>query len=290
MLPSRSRNYAFTDNTNDTAFWDAVDCKYVVYGKEVAPTTGQPHLQGTIVFEHAKSVSAVRQLFPQAHWEICRSVHASIKYCKKEGDFTERGSPPSQGKRTDFHDVYDSIREDNATYEDILELNPRIAIQYTQGFKSAINIQVKHRSQDVVPEVHWFYGPTASGKSRQAFLEAGENAYVVPTTGRFWDLYSGETEVIFDDFRVGQIDFALLLKILDRYRMSVEVKGSSVKLAATKFWITTPLDPVNTYTKHNHNTGQDYINENINQLVRRCTDIRRFGPLPEYPIFINEQV
>jgi len=290
MTNARSRNYAVTDNTNDTAFWNTVDCKYIVVGKEIAPTTLHPHLQITIVFKEAKTVTAARALFPVGHWEIARSVHASIKYCKKEGDFTERGSPPAQGKRTDFDDVYDAITQDQATYNDILELNPRIAIQFTQGVKAAINSQVKHRSQDVAPEVHWFYGPTASGKSREAFAQAGENAYVVPTTGRFWDGYAGEECVIFDDFRSTQIDFALFLKILDRYRMSVEVKGSSVKLAATKFWITTPDDPTATYTRVNHATNQMYINENINQLVRRCTEIRRFGPLPLAPIFNNDQV
>lgn len=289
-MTARSRNYAVTDNTNDINFWSSVPCKYIIVGKEVAPTTGREHLQITICFASAKTQTAARALLPAAHWEIARSVHASIIYCKKEDNYTERGTPPSQGKRSDFNDVYEAIQHDQATYEDILEMNPRIGIQFQQGIKAAINAQIKHRSQDVEPEVHWFYGPTASGKSREAFLQAGEDAYIVPSTGKFWDGYCGQTKVIFDDFRPQQIEFALFLKILDRYRMQVEVKGSSCKLAATKFWITTPQDPLATYTQHNHNTGQDYIKENINQLVRRCTEIRRFGPVPVFPIFNNEQV
>lgn len=287
-VEGRHRSWCFTDNECLADVWASAPCKYIVYGVETAPTTGQRHFQGFIMFQHAKSFAAVKLVHPRCHWEVARNVRASIEYSKKDGVVTERGTPPAQGKRTDFEDVYELIK-DGGSYEDILEVNPGIAIKNVQGVKAAIASQVQHRSQDVAPQVHWFWGPTGSGKSREAFLQAGEDAYVWCSTGKFWEGYMGQKNVIMDDFRPDQINFALLLKILDRYRMTVEVKGGSCKLAATNFWITTPQDPRSTYTGRNHITGQTWERENIDQLVRRCTEVRQFGAVQLYPIFNNEQ-
>lgn len=61
---------------------------YLIYGREVA-TTGTRHLQGYVTFATAKRLTGVRKLNSRAHWEIARSVEASIRYCKKDGDFVE---------------------------------------------------------------------------------------------------------------------------------------------------------------------------------------------------------
>ena len=54
---SRNRNYCFTfNNYPDTSLVDNLICKYIAYSKEVAPTTGTPHLQGYVTFVNAKTV------------------------------------------------------------------------------------------------------------------------------------------------------------------------------------------------------------------------------------------
>eukprot|EP00965_Chrysotila_dentata_P257610 6212938-Pleurochrysis_carterae.AAC.18 len=43
------RNYVFTKNhymDEDIDRLDAAEVKHMIYGKEIAPTTGTPHLQG----------------------------------------------------------------------------------------------------------------------------------------------------------------------------------------------------------------------------------------------------
>lgn len=99
-MSSRTRDFCFTLNNwteGEAEAILAISCKYVCFGKEVAPGTGTPHLQGYIYFAQPKGQVAVRALIPRAHVEA-RSRNSSaaqaIAYCRKEGDFYERGTAP----------------------------------------------------------------------------------------------------------------------------------------------------------------------------------------------------
>jgi len=85
-----------------------------------------------------------------------------------------------------------------------------------------------------------FIGPTGTGKSKLVWEQAGEDAYVKNPTTKWFDGYSGQRHVILDEFR-GDINISHLLRWLDRYPVTVEIKGSSMPLAATKFWICSNL-------------------------------------------------
>lgn len=83
---------------------------YVVFGKEVAPTTGTPHLQGFVMLNYRPILKGVIKLFGllrngqnPVHFRIstCKDVCDAADYCKKDGDVFEFGTlpPPSiQGK------------------------------------------------------------------------------------------------------------------------------------------------------------------------------------------------
>jgi len=78
---------------------------YVVAGREVAPTTGQKHLQCYAVFDARKSFAVVRALLPQCHLERARgSPTQAADYCRKDGNFEEYGTLPQsqRGKRSDW--------------------------------------------------------------------------------------------------------------------------------------------------------------------------------------------
>lgn len=99
--------------------------------------------------------------------------------------------------------------------------------------------------QAIEREVFVFYGPTGSGKSRRAWSETaslGLPTYSKDPRTKFWCGYRGQELVVIDEFR-GGIDIAHLLRWFDRYPCSVETKGGSVPLCATKFWITSNLHP-----------------------------------------------
>lgn len=68
---------------------------YLVFGKEVAPSTGLPHLQGYLELPKKKSLGGVKGLlFPRVHLEIAKGTFLENKtYCSKGGDVFEKGSP-----------------------------------------------------------------------------------------------------------------------------------------------------------------------------------------------------
>ena len=97
-LNARSQNFCFTQNNYvDTKLVDSIECKYIIYGKEVGDS-GTPHLQGVVVFPTQRSLGSVIKKLPGCHVEITRALPEAIQYCKKEGDFTERGTPPKTPK------------------------------------------------------------------------------------------------------------------------------------------------------------------------------------------------
>lgn len=91
-----------------------------------------------------------------------------------------------------------------------------------------------------------FWGETGAGKSKLAWEQAGLDAYPKAPTTKFWDGYQGENHVVIDEF-TGQVEITHLLRWLDRYPVLVEQKGSGCVLRATRFWITSNVDPRDWY-------------------------------------------
>jgi len=82
---------------------------YLVFGREIAPTTGTPHLQGYVVFKNGITILDFKRLTTaRLHVEVARGSHQQNReYCIKDGDFNEYGVLPEsrQGERTDINSV-----------------------------------------------------------------------------------------------------------------------------------------------------------------------------------------
>ena len=90
---SRVQNYCFTLNNytvEEETDVMTIDCKYLVIGREVGEN-GTPHLQGFIAFTNAKSFKAVKTLMLRAPLEVAATIDEAITYCKKDGEFFEKG-------------------------------------------------------------------------------------------------------------------------------------------------------------------------------------------------------
>ena len=67
-----------------------------LFGKEVAPTTGTPHLQGLLWHQddvRFRMKTAERMLGGRAYLTSCRDFDAAVGYCVKEGDFYSNFMP-----------------------------------------------------------------------------------------------------------------------------------------------------------------------------------------------------
>ena len=93
-------------------------------------------------------------------------------------------------------------------------------------------------------------------------------------TGSFqWmDGYDGQRGVLFDEFRRNQLTdnqgMAWLLKITDRDRFLVPVKGSMVLFVADFIVITSNIDPVAMFTYRRLGRSgdyEDYVDDHVNQ-------------------------
>jgi len=126
--------------------------------------------------------------------------------------------------------------------------------------------------------VKLYVGPTGTGKSHRAWNDAGSNAYAKDPRSKFWCGYSGEENVIIDEFR-GGIDISHMLRWLDKYPCRVEIKGSSRPLCAKHIWITSNIMPRNWYPEIDDST--------LDALCRRLEIVPMYEPY-EPLINVNE--
>lgn len=108
-----SKNWCFTLNNWTQPEYDHIvsyaesseSVVYFVAGREIGDS-GTPHLQGFICFRNRKTLGAVKSLLSaRMHLEAARGTpQEASTYCKKDGDWVEFGSLPSQqGDRTDWN-------------------------------------------------------------------------------------------------------------------------------------------------------------------------------------------
>lgn len=261
----KSRNFVFTVNNytkEDIDFYQGIECKYVVFGYEVAPETGTKHLQGYIMFNNPRSVKSIVSVL-RGHIEVAQgNPRSNYNYCTKGGDFYERGvRPKGEGKRTDIEIARQMTLEGSSMYDIMLEINSYQAVRFAETLKKY------RRPEKPECKVMWFYGGTGTGKTRTAFEIAGPLAWISGKNLKWWEGYDEHEAVIIDDFRKDFCTFHELLRILDRYPYSIECKGGSRWLTAKLIIITCPYHPAVLYE----------TKENVNQLLRRIHEIRHFA-------------
>jgi hypothetical protein len=275
--------------------------KYFIHGTETCPTTGTEHLQCYFVFKNDQSLANLRSKFSKwfgfnqtIAWKKADSnADECIDYCKKDGlnivEFGQR--PKGKGARSDLESVAKSIKS-GANMSDLFELHPASFFKYAPGMQKAIALTSKPR--DWKTEVYWIHGPTGTGKSNWVFRTCDRaELYVKDGNSKWFDGYQSQKNVLFDDFRPSkELPFNLLLRLLDRYPVTVEGKGSSMNFSPERIFITTPQPPVETF-QH-----LDWIKaEDLSQLTRRITQvihfpdlntITRYSLLPPFVMVLND--
>jgi len=201
---------------------------------------GYIHWQLVATFSRKVSRRQVTELFPTAHSEPTRSSAARAYVFKEETSikdtYFQLGELPiRRNNKQDWDFIFASAVAGNF---DVIPAQIRF-----QSYRTIRAISSDHQTPvGMVRTSNVFWGPTGSGKSRRAWEEAGLDAYSKDPRTKFWDGYTGQENVVIDEFR-GSIDISHVLRWLDRYPVRVEIKGSSVCLCAKKFWFTSNLPP-----------------------------------------------
>lgn len=236
-MPTSSNNYVFTHNNyteKDIEYYASLDCKCIQYGKEIAPQSGTPHLQGWVSFKTKTRPKRARKLFPGAFIEMMKgSIEQNVTYCSKEqGEKYTRGDLPQEKKKNGanekrrWEDAFESAKSG-----DLDDIPAEMRIRFYSTFKK-IKGDLAERPKDLEGDEDlktgvWYYGTTGTGKSRDARRQYGDSLYV-KDCNKWWDDYDGEKYVLIDDLDPDQKFMRRFIKTwTDRYVFPAQKKGGN---------------------------------------------------------------
>lgn len=267
-----SKRFCFTVNNPKAdahEILSEVDCRYVCYGTEVAPTTGTQHLQGYIVFKANKTLVGCKKVLPPGcHIEIAKgSTPENIRYCSKEGTPYERGEAPlSKTKVAELSkDKWTAIiaASKEGRFEDIPE---DVLFRYYSTAKAlARDHQKKPPALDSVCGL-WIYGEPGTGKSH-AVQVGYPDSYMKPLN-KWWDGYQQQEVIHLDEIEPSHALWiaAYLKKWADKWPFPAECKGSSMTIRPKKVIVTS-----------NYSIDQMGFDAVTTQaLKRRYTEVEKF--------------
>lgn len=234
-LPKQSNYWMFTINNptdeDDPSLWQGF--QFLAYQREVCPTTNTPHYQGYVVFPKKIRLTGLKKINSRAHWQARLGTHEqALAYVTKDSTRAPDsepiiiGDPPlptEQGKRNDLI----KLQEDLNAGHDLVKISQDhfpLFLKYPRAIEKYLFIRQPKRNFRTMVTIS--YGLPGTGKSRDLY-QLYPDAYY-KNKGKWWDGYNGEEHVIIDDF-YGWIPFSDMLRLLDRYPLTLPTKGSHVQ-------------------------------------------------------------
>lgn len=214
------KNWVFTLN-NYTPYHEhklqEYDFNYLIYGHEIAPTTGTPHLQGYFQLKTKKRLTTLKkELINTMHLEPAYGSYDSNRvYCQKDNNTFEKGTPIING--SNLAGLYDQIIK-SEKWTDVLKLDgikshlnyakevwnnkpiPRLPKIKPRPWQSTILRLLKQAPDDRT--IHWVYDKEG-GKGKTylcKYLVANKNAfYSSPSKGQdILYAYNNQDIILYD--------------------------------------------------------------------------------------------
>lgn len=245
-----SRRWVFTLNNytdDEVASIKLIPHHFLLFGRECAPATGTPHLQGYVVFSSARRFNAVKKAFPpRAHIEpAAGSTSQNVAYCSKSGHVYESGTRPAD--RQSVSAAGHAARScqwasavSSAKLGRIDDIPPKL---FAAHYRTWLAIRKDYMAKPLdAPDVTgvWIYGPPGVGKSFVARRRYPDAYFKLQN--KWWDGYVDQAHVILDDFDCKELGH--LLKIwADRYSFIAEIKGGAIHIRPQTFVITSNYSP-----------------------------------------------
>lgn len=276
----RLRRVCFTAN-NPTEYTHDVlvdlfysqTAKFLIYQEEAGSAANTRHLQGYIEFGKQYDFSKIKKLMPEGvHIEAASGTkHDNVRYCSKRstrvaGPFVYGDLASNQGSRSDLYDAIERLGKSSSLQQAASDEVFAVSyVKYSSGFNRLAALRGITTFCPTEPEeksvvVAW--GSTGTGKTHLAYtnlcaLYPEEKPWFASDlSGKWFDGYTNQSGVIFDDFRGSRSELKvdLFLRLTDKWPMQVPVKGSFVTWQPKTIYITSNEDPAEWYYNESANT------------------------------------
>lgn len=287
--------------------------RYAVAANEVGEECGTPHIQAYVALTQAakKRQAGWVKLLPRANLKHVDGTELQCStYCKK-GDQPKakwealKQHGPNYGRNLDLifeHGVIDhrgldgkmatlaqAIVAGTISARQIAKEYPESYVHHHRGFHELQSIQDETLFRKWRTTGEWVHGHTGVGKSY-----VWESSYdptkmfVLKADDKGWqDGYNGQTIVIIDELRKGQIPYAMMLKMLGSGPFWLTNRGRAlVPFLATHIYITSCYHPRDLY---NDLDGDDSIDQLLDRLFGNITHMTGKSKRPrQEKIFLRD--
>lgn len=244
--------------------------RYVVYGREIAPETGTPHLQGYIYFTNQRQRKSVARLLPRARLDVANGTPLQNKqYCTKDGNFYEFGTIPMEksdaqrkggaGNAQRYSNAIELAKRGDMA--GICESDPKMFLLHGPRLESLYAPETRPLEGVLLHE--WWVGPSGSGKSK--LLWELYPKHFAKGLNKWWDGYKHEPVVAIEEWAPkNDCTASALKKWADRYPFPGEIKGGCLQ----------HLRPKKIIVLSNYTPQQCFLNsEDLEPILRRFTVI-----------------
>lgn len=296
--PSKFRRWCVTLQVSPDSLDLAVDiikkmlvprCSRLCYQLEIAPSTGQKHLQCYFELKSPVVFDTMKKKFSpfQPHLEVAKgTAQENLVYCTKE-ETRAPGSHPvvegdfsvTAGTRTDLTAVKDSILA-GKSLRDIANDHPTEFMKYHGGIKSAYSLLAP--SNGLVrtwrTRVTFIWGrASGTGKSRMLKSIVGSPPDGLVTRGEWGSNagivgYVAQKRVGFDECRPGFIQYGFLLELMDDTPIMIRVLYGQTPFLATDLVISTNFPPWELFSETVMGPWTDPVTRLPNPLHRRLLE------------------
>ena len=223
-------------------FFEKIGVTYYIYGKEIAPSTGTPHLQG--YFRTSKVLyRATLRSYNIPFWLDAAkgSEHENIDYSSKSGDVVEWGKSKSASaiKKEEQKRLWWITYQKDLCEMNIEQFERKYPGQAFQWIQKNDRWRLDHLEPcnwdgELKKKNYWVWGPTRTGKSRWAHTQCPASQFYFKTFNKWWGGYKPGFHCIvgIEDYPNKSEFMGQFIKIwADRYAFQGEIKGSSMLIS-----------------------------------------------------------
>lgn len=254
------------------------DIKYGCYCKEIAPTTGTPHVHFFIHYRSAIRRNTIKSKIGSCWIDIARGgLKSIIQYIQKDGEFKEYGSKPVQteeqiSKELELKKMLEDLK--NMAWN---EFENNYPVECYRNYNKLQNYRFRHQNinepwgGELKSKNIWLWGAPGTGKSKWAHSQRPLNEIYKKNVNKWWDGYDNSITklVLIEDFPIDNKDWLInIMKIWsDRYAFNGEIKGGTVWVETGRWYL---------IVTSNHSIDQVFQGapeDDRNAIKRRFTEI-----------------